>query len=352
MSRMVLNNVRMKINQTLILLAIVVAGCSQGEQAQVNEKKEQAFNVRLEKALPVEGTLNLKYSGVVEASQTTPLSFAIAGTVAEVMVTEGQKVRKGQLLARLDLTGAKSRRELAIQQQKRAQDAYDRMKPMKENGTLPEIQWVEVETGLGQATTAVAITQQGINDCYLYANKEGIIGSKSIVPGMNILPTATVIELIDIQKVYVKIPVSEDEIVSFKKGQPANIHVGALAKNTSGTVKEIGVSADFLSHTYPVKIEVDNEDLSIKPGMVCEVTTTLSNSQNGVLVSQKALQVDIHGKQFVYVQQNGSVEKREVKTNTLVKDHVLVTGNLKAGEEVVVAGQQKLVPGMSVNAIL
>ena len=307
--------------------------------------------MRTAKALPNEGGFSLKYSGVVEASETTPVSFATAGTVTEVLVVEGQAVRKGQLLAKLDVSGPKNRHQLALQQQRRAKDAYDRMKPMKENGTLPEIQWVEVETGLGQTTTAVAIAQQGIDDCYLYAPKSGIIGAKSITPGMNILPTATVINLVNIKTVYVKIPVPEDEVSAFKKGQEATITIGALGKQVSGQVKEIGVSADFLSHTYPVKIEVSNTDLAIKPGMVCQVITTLPNHQSGVLISEKALQIDLNGKQFVFVHQKGKVEKREVKTNATINGHVLVSGKLNAGEEVVVAGQQKLTEGTVVNVI-
>lgn len=343
-------------NKLFYLLPVMaLAACSSNEQAKepsgVKVKSQQVFNVRTAKALPNEGGFPLKYSGVVEASETTPVSFATAGTVTEVLVAEGQAVRKGQLLAKLDMTGPKNRHQLAVQQQQRAQDAYNRMKPMKENGTLPEIQWVEVETGLGQTTTAVAIAQQGIDDCYLYAPKSGIIGSKSITPGMNILPTATMMELVDIQTVYVKIPVPEDEVSVFKKGQEATIKIGALGKQVSGKVKEIGVSADFLSHTYPVKIEVSNTDLAIKPGMVCEVATNIPSSKEGVLVSNKAVQIDINGNQYVMVLLNGKVEKRMIQTTTAIDKYVLVQAGLKVGEEVVTDGQQKLESGMSVNVI-
>ena len=66
---------------------------------------------------------------------------------------------------------------------------------------------------------------------------------------------------------------------------------------------------------------------------------------------EKALQIDLNGKQFVFVHQKGKVEKREVKTNATINGHVLVSGKLNAGEEVVVAGQQKLTEGTVVNVI-
>ena len=85
--------------------------------------------------------------------------------------------------------------------------------------------------------------------------------------------------------------------------------------------------------------------------MVCEVNIILPDNLSGVLVPGKALQVDMQGRQFVFVHQNGKVEKRTVNTNATLKNHVLVRGNLKSGEEVIVAGQQKLSAGTPVNVI-
>src|SRR5690606_30293197 len=97
---------------------------------------------------------------------------------------------------------------------------------------------------------------------------------KNVQAGMNVVPTMTVLELLSIQTVYVKIPVSENEISQFKKGETAQITINALDKTIVGTIKEIGVSADILSRTYPVKIEVQNTTGDIKPGMICSVQTT------------------------------------------------------------------------------
>jgi len=129
---------------------------------------------------------------------------------------------------------------MAFQKLQQAQDAYDRLKPMHENGTLPEIKWVEVETGLSQAKSATAIAKKGLDDTKLYAVTAGVIGKKSIQEGENVFPNITVFELFDISKVHVKIPVPEDEISSFKKGDQATITVGAISKTINGIVREIG----------------------------------------------------------------------------------------------------------------
>jgi len=339
----------MKINKLhlFILLPIILAGCSPENNAQ--QENNNSLTVKTEKIIHYNGSYNVGYSGVVVPKQSTSLSFGIMGIVSKIAVEEGQKVSKGQLLAQLNPSNMENTYQMAFQKLQQAQDAYDRLKPMKENGTLPEIKWVEVETGLSQAKSATAIAKRGLDDTKLYAVADGVIGKKSIMVGENILPGVKAFELLDISKIYVKIPVPEDEISSFKKGEHATITVGAISKTIIGSVQEIGVSADILSHSYPVKIEVQNPDFAIKPGMVCTVSFATQNNAAGFLISNKALQQDLQGNQFVYVIENNTAQKREVKTIALIDKKILVSGNLKEGDEIIIAGQDKLRQSSLIN---
>ncbi|PLK44715.1 efflux RND transporter periplasmic adaptor subunit [Emticicia sp. TH156] len=327
---------------------LVLAGCAPHEPAKTVETKKDN-QVQVEKPMPYSGVVQARYSGVVEAQKTTALSFATLGTVTDILVAEGQNIKKGQLLARLDASTAQNAYQAALASQKQAEDAYKRMKPMKENGTLPEIKWVDIETGLQQAKSAVAIAQKAISDCNLYAPVSGVIGKKNVQPGMNVAPSMSVLELLGIQTVYVKIPVPEDEISMFKKGETAEITINAIGKTITGTVKEIGVTADILSHSYPVKIEVQNSAAEIKPGMICSVQTTAHDQRTGVLVSNKALQKDVDGQQFIYLEQGGKATRVNVKTLKLIDNQVLVQGDVPPAANIIVAGQQKLSNGSTVQ---
>ncbi len=333
----------------LVLLPLALAGCSHTDKNQ--QAGADPLNVQTEKVMAYSGTEHMAYSGVAEARQNTPLSFANTGTITEIVADEGDAVAKGQLLAKLNTVSAENAYQLALQKQDQAQDAYTRMKPMKENGTIPDIKWVELETGLNQAKAATGIAKKGLADCNLYAPEAGVIGKKNISPGMNMIPGVTAFELLDIQSLYIKIPVPEDEIKLFKKGNKATVSVGALSRSLGGTVREIGVSADMLSHTYPVKIEIPNADHAIMPGMVCSVSLDAQNDSTGFLVSSKTLQQDMHGTQFVLVNENNKVQKRAVKTILLIGPKVLVKGNLKEGDEIIISGQDKLHAGDTINAI-
>jgi RND family efflux transporter MFP subunit len=339
-----------KFNLLAVTGILVLAGCSSKENTSVVENS-RVFNVQVEQPVNYNGQIQSGYSGVVEAKKTTALSFATMGTITEIFVDEGKAVKKGQLLARLNASNAQNAYLAAVAKQQQAEDAYKRMKPMKENGTLPEIKWVEVETGVEQAKAAVAIAKKGISDCNLYAPESGVIGKRNVQAGMNVMPATTALELLDIQSVYIKIPVSENEISLFKKGENAQITINAIDRTVTGTIKEIGVTADILSHTYPVKIEVQNTAGDIKPGMICSVRTTAQDKRSGLLVPNKALQKEVNGNQFIYVEENGKAVKVPVQTIALLDNKVLIQGEVSLSANVIISGQQKLSNGTPVKII-
>lgn len=329
---------------------LLLASCSQKENVKT-VAKNNVISVKTEQPVRYTGKIQSGYSGVVEAKKTTALSFATMGTLTEIFVNEGQAVKKGQLLAKVNSANAQNTYQMALAKQQQAIDAYNRMKPMKENGTLPEIKWVEVETGVAQAKSAVSIAKKSVADCNLYAPESGVIGSRNVQPGMNVVPTTTVLTLLNIQSVYVKIPVSENEISRFKKGETAQVTINAIDKTIAGTVKEIGVTADILSHTYPVKIELSNASNDIKPGMICSVKTNTQDKRSGLLVSNKSLQKDIDGNQFVFVEKDGKTEKTTVQVVALIENQVLVKGEISENTNVITSGQQKLNIGTHINVI-
>lgn len=333
---------------TLALMATIFS-CNQEENPPQPIEKTIP-NVEVEKVIAYKGLHSLQYSGLVEAKQTTPLSFKAPGTVVEILVDEGQYVKKGQLLARLDDSDAQNGYALSKQKLMQAQDAYDRMKPMQINGTLPEIKWIEIETGLSQAKIASDMAHKRIDDTALYAPKSGVIGSKNIQLGMNVMPSVSAFDLMDINTVYVNIPVPENEVGSLKKGQSAEIKIAAINEVKTGQIHLIGVSANTLTHAYPVKLLVNNKDWKLKPGMVCNVKIASNSSVEGVAISNRALQRDARGQQFVYVVNDNKVTAQPVRTIDLVDNQIIIS-DLTANDYVVVSGQHKLTEGSEVNIL-
>lgn len=340
--------------RTIILSAILASTMVACEGESKNESKAQNSDSRksVETCAVVEydGEYVNQYSGVVEASEILPLSFPQNGTIEKMYVKEGDRVKKGQLLAELNKSYATNMHQVAKLSQQQAQDAYDRLLPMYEKGTLPEIKFIEVQTGLNQANSSLQMTQKGISDCNLYAPTNGVIGRKEFQAGMNVLPTVSVMELYKINSINVKIEVPENEINRIKKGDSAKIFISAINKSFIGKISEIGIAADMLSHTYSVNIQLENKNHEIKPGMIASVTLNGKSDANGFLVPNKALAKTTSG-QSLFLVENEKVKEVPVKTLALLDNQALVVGEIDAQDRVVYSGQQKIQDGASVRVI-
>ena len=347
----------MKISRILICFLFVGSsyffqGCTKNTAD--NSLSNAVIEVETEQVKHIDGSEVFAYSGTIEESESMPLSFSVVGSVASVLVSEGDFVKKGQLLAVLNDETYKNAYDMSLATQRQAEDAYRRLLPMYKNGNLPEIKLVEVETGLQQAKSATSIAKKNLDDCNLYSPVEGIVGKRSIEPGMSAIPNFTSITIVIIEKVFARVPVSENEISSIKIGNKAKMKISALNNyEFTGTVEEIGVMADPIAHTYKIKIGIVNKNHQIKPGMICNVTLykNKTNQAAGLCVPNRAVLVDEQGRNFVYVVNKNKAVRKYVKTGKLLSNGVEITEGLNDGEQIVVAGQQKLVDNSSVHIV-
>ena len=288
----------------------------------------------------------LRYSGTIEAYQNIPLNFQTTGTVQEVLVDAGDIVQKGQLLARLDQTDALSMYEITLSQYQQAKDAYDRLKSVYEKGSLPEIKWVEMESKLEQAQSSLNLAKNNLAKCKLHAPVNGMVGKRNIEPGMSSISIAAApLELVDIRQVYVKISVPENEVARIVKGMKAIFTVSALNdKEFKGEVANISPVADRISRTYEAKILVPNPDLSLKPGMVCDVKMETAMEKELVMVPNQSVSRDDNNNTFVFVVDPAGkrARKQVIKTGQYHDSGLEVVSGLEAGQLIVNEGKEKL----------
>lgn len=324
---------------------IVLSGCTSGTENKVLAEADQAVKVKVQKIEVNLVSAEQSYIGTIEESVSVPLSFLTAGTVEKVLVEEGQNVSEGQLLAVLNNESCQNMYQIALSKKEQAQDAFNRLEPMYKKGSLPEIKYVEVKTGLEEANSLVAISEKNLKDCKLYAPTGGMIGRKMIEPGMSIIPGSAVFQIVKIEKVKVKVPVPENEISGMAKGQKAKIRVSAIGDQLfEGKVIEIGVLSNMLSHTYAVKIELNNPKEILKPGMVCNVNISSPTMADRIIVPLSVVQTDGKGDKYVFVAspQTNKVIKKPVKVGPLTSNGVVIKEGLSDGDLIITEGYQKI----------
>jgi len=339
-------NYYLKLCFAAVLLS-AIAACSEQKVKQTQEKN---IPVKVMKITTLQTASTMNYVGTVEESAAVSLSFPLMGTVEEVLVQEGQRVRKGQLLAALNTATAENSYQATLATLRQAQDAYDRLVKVHENGSLPDIKFVEIETGLQQAKSMAAIAKKNLDDCKLYAPRDGVIATRNVEPGGSINPVVAAFKLVSIDKVLVKIAVPENEIGSISVGQSAEVVVAALDNAAfTGKIEMIGVTAHAISHTYEAKISINNPQSKIMPGMVCKVSLAGAAGTAEIVVPNRTIRISADGKQYVWLAENNTAKRRFVKTGKLVDNGIAVTEGLSVGDKLIVEGFQKVSEGMKIS---
>ena len=291
------------------------------------------------------------YVGIVEEREATAVSFTSMGIVRRVLVSEGQAVARGQLIAEMDDTQARNLLDGAEAQMVHANDAMQRYQMLHDNGSLPEAQWVEVQSKVAQAKSQLEVAKKNLADCRLTAPVSGIIGKKMVGAGETALPSQAVATILDISSVLVMVSVPEAELSAIHANTPTTIDVEAIGSQFSGGRIEKGVQADALTHTYEVRINVANGGRQLLPGMVASVRFITEGSQtiSSHTVPVTAVQRRADGSLFLWtVDQDSIAHRATVKIGNTKGNYVYVTDGINLGQRIVTEGYQKLSEGSKV----
>lgn len=295
-----------------------------------------------------------EYSGTVSSSETTTVSFVVAGTIIGLYAEEGQKVSKGQLLGRLRNGEYQNAYNIAQAQLAEAQDGYERLKKLHDANALPEVKWVEMEQKLKQAQNAAEMAQRTLNDANLHSPVAGTITRKFADVGQTVMPVEPVYEIVSTTSLTIDVAVSESEIGDFNVGEEARVSIiSSDIKELPGKVTQKTVVADPLTRSYTVKVGIPNADGKILPGMTGNVTfdkkqTKEMDSETINLPSQAVL-LNHDNRWFVWVVEDSVARQRFVTADELSSDGILVTNGLKPGDKVIIEGMRKVGNGTRVD---
>ena len=334
----------------LLLTVLFVCGC--GKKQEPGSGQKAPTRVATEVVSAGAGMNGQSYVGIVEENEGTAVSFTSMGVVKRVLVREGQAVGRGQLIAEMDNTQARNMLTAAEAQMAQADDALKRYAMLHDNGSLPEVQWVEVQSKVAQAKSQLEVARKNLRDCRLVAPVSGIIGRKQVGAGETAMPSQAVVTILDVSRVKVRVAIPEAEIGSISANTSSVIRVEAINSSFVGGRIEKGVQADALTHTYDIRINVANSGRKLLPGMVANVQFSgVSSHAMGVqpTLPVTAIQKKADGSLFVWtVDKNNAAHRTPVTIGETQGNRVSVTSGVGENERVVTEGYQKLSEGTKV----
>lgn len=333
---------------TMVLSVILICSCTGKKE----HDSKAPTRVKTEVASTAMSMNGQTYVGMVEECEATAVSFTGMGVVKRVLVNEGQAVGRGQLIAEMDDTQARNLLSGAEATLTQANDALERYKMLHDAGSLPEVQWVEIQSKVAQAKSQYEVARKNLADCRLTAPVSGVIGKKLIGAGETALPSQAVVTILDISSVKVKVAIPETEIGGISGNTSSIIKVEAIGRSFEGGRIEKGVQADALTHTYDIRIHVANRERKLLPGMVASV---LFSSDKREVKSEKlsmpvtAVQKQADGNLFVWtVGKDSTAHRTTITTGETLGNRIVVASGISEGERIVTEGYQKLSEGTKV----
>jgi RND family efflux transporter, MFP subunit len=310
-------------------------------------KEERVISVKTMTADTLSNIILNTYVGTVEESQSIELNFKYGGTLEQIKVKEGDRVNKGDFIARVSSSALISSQRTAEATLEQAKDGYTRLKKVYDNGSLPEVKWKEMVANLEKAQSSADLANDMVKESTLRAPISGVVASRNAEIGSNISPFQPIVRLINIDGVVVKISVPENEIGKINLDDKATISVAALGDRVyEGKVIEKGMIAAPFSHSYEVKLSIENTDGLLLPGMIGK-TSLKSDISNGIVIPCNIVLLNDKEK-FIWVVRDGRAHKCPIKISGYSGKGIIVSEGLHQGDSIIEEGYQKVSEGMKV----
>ena len=337
----------------IALTSLLLGGCGKEEVAQT---KTAVIQPALTEVVSSSISNELSFNGVVRSAERANLAFRIGGLLTEIRVKEGDHIKQGDLLARLDARDARTALESAELELQSAEDDYTRAKAIFEKSrAISRSDLDAITTRFNLAQNRVDEAKRQFEYTELRAPFDGIIGRKLVDNHIQIQANNPVLVLHDLSDLEVVINLPHKVMLSGQNQATANAELSAIPGQLFPLVfRTWATEADPVSQTYPVVLGFDDlKGFRVLPGMAVKVTASSAQTEgtlSTITIPLTAVVPDNQGNQFVWVVgSDNKVKKRFVKVGSLNKNRIVIKQHLTTGERVIIAGVSSLKEGMEVR---
>lgn len=342
---------------TLSLITVSLVGCG---------KKSEKIDpiIRPVKTVKIENGVkysNRQYPAQVDASQKVNLSFQVAGKITSFPVKQGQQVKKGEILAKLDDADYESEYKRALAVSTEAKSDFERIKKLYDKGVSSKADLDVKQKEYDVAVAETKIKKKALNDTVLRAPFDGIVGKTFAENYEDVKAKHAIISLNDISSLEISVDVPEEVMSNIEKYQngksKAEVEFATLpGKRFKLTSKEFATEADTETLTYKVVFSLDAPtEITVLPGMTATAhhTVKLDSTTTYLLPTTSLISSNSGELSFVWIydQSSSTVKKRAVQVENIKNGGVVISSGLHVGDHVVTAGVNSLVENQKVTLL-
>lgn len=342
----------------LIVLALGLGSRVNNEKSRLLEEKSNAVvqerppvNVVVQEMAPALLRDRLNLPGMVEPWESLNILAEVRGMVEEVLVEEGDHVKQGDLIARLDtsdyentINSTRASYNLALTNLKRLSGLHDQE-------IIARAEYDSIKAEVESLEADLAIAEMQLKRCYIRSSISGIV---NVLPAQNGLylavgdPVATVL---DIDRVKVIVGIPETDVDAVRKIDRFEVMIEALhEKKISGLKNFLAVAPESQAQVYRLELEVGNKSGEILPGMFARVEIIKNEFPEALTIPLYAV-ISRDNKHFVFLEEGNVAKLQEVSLGILDGWQIQITEGLAPGQRVIVVGQRSVDADQKLNVV-
>ncbi len=335
----------------------------QEQLKQLDEKIEELNpekNIPLITAFTANDTVFNHYvelQGSVETKQNLVITPEMGGILQRVYVKEGDKVSKGQLLAKVDDGGLSQQLAQMQVQADLAKTTFERQKRLWDQKIGSEIQYLQAKSNYEAQQEAINSMKQQLAKSSIRAPFAGTIDDVITEQGSVVSPGQTpVVRLVNLSDMYIQTDVPETYITNIKTGKDVEVMFPVLNKTMDAKIRQTGDFINPENRTFKVEIAVPNTDKTIKPNLTARLKINDYTNENAILIPQSIISENADGEQYIYILDSKEGQKAVAKrviieTGISQGDVIEVLSGVKDGDQIIEEGARSVKDGQTVKII-
>lgn len=336
-----------------LALSAALGGCNRGD-ASPAPADDAATPVPVTVRMPVRTELYATYDATanIATDADAPVVARVPGDVVELFVEEGERVRAGQALARLD--GERLRLEMlaAKADLDKARGEYERYRDLHRRGLVSKAMYDNLRYDLEALEATWKLRELEYAYTTLRAPIDGIVAAREIRPGQNVQANQMTFRITGTDELVADLQIPQTELARIGAGQPVTLRVDSLpGREFPAEIVRVSPTIDARNGTFRARAHIPNADAELAPGMFARFSVAYERHSDALVIPRAAL-IEEDEETAVYVVNGSTVERRLIRTGIESGDSVQVLDGLAETDQVVVTGQSTLREGSKVLARL
>ncbi|AKD58030.1 efflux RND transporter periplasmic adaptor subunit [Spirosoma radiotolerans] len=326
----------------------------EADLAKLEPKKKENERVKDVSVAPLSASTFkhfVELQGTIDAKNNVQVSPKSGGVLTSVYVKEGDQVRAGQAIAKVDDQLLRESMAELKTQLSLANTIYEKQASLWKQQIGTEIQYLQAKNNKESLERRMSTLNAQLGQSTVTAPISGVVDQVMVKIGQSAAPGMPLVRIVNLSQLKVVAKVADTYSGSVRKGDMVLIEFPDLKKTLNSRISFVATTVDPLSRTFTIEAPLPSDN-ALKPNMLARIKINDETKANAIVINQNLIQSTENG-QLVYVAVNEGGKKvakaRTVKTGQSYGGQIAVTQGLQAGDQIVTAGYQDLVDGQAIS---